>query len=213
MIFREIQITNKKPLKIQVPESWDDVTFEQFRLTQKEDDPLKRGSILTGIPVDYFNKYPELADFYVWLEGKLYWSTEWDEDNSKGEVFVLDNEVFNFPKDVGVLSIGLYKDIQSEAQENKDNILDIYPLICASYYQLLKDGEYDYLKAKGYIDMFDKQPCTKVYNAAGFFLNKVNELRNGTIRKPKNLITRMIRSLLVSIGFQRYSGLKLSQLN
>jgi len=213
MIFRKIDITNQEPISVTIPESWSDVTFEQFRLSQEEGDPLKRVSILTGVPVDYFNKYPELADFYVYLEGVLSWSTEWKESSEKVEVFVLEDEVFHFPEDVGVLSIGLYKDIQSEVQEKKDKVLDTYPLICASYYQLLKDGEYDYTKAKEYYDMFDKQPCTKVFNAAGFFLNKVKGLKSGTIKEPRSRSIRWIKSLLVSIGFLKSSGLKLSQLN
>ena len=209
MIFKKIKITSEKPLSITVPESWDEVTFKQFYDLQKEEESLKRVSILTGIPVYMFIKYPELADFYVWVEDNLKWVNLWDNKPSDSEGFLIDGEVFQFPKDVGILSIGLYKDIQSDAQENKDDVLSIYPFICASYYQLLKDGEYDYLKAKEYISVFDKQPCTKVYNAAGFFLSKVNELRNGTKPKLRDRVIQMIKSLLGSIGFQRYSGLKL----
>ena len=209
MIFRQIKITNEKPLSIQIPESWDDVTYRQLESLMSEDDSLKRVSILAGIPVDMFSKYNELVDFYVWLESKLDWSNKWDEEDSKVETFILDKEVFNFPKEIGMLSIGLYKDIQSEAQENKDNVLSIYPLICASYYQTLKDGEYDYTKSKGYIDMFKDQPCRKVWNAAGFFLNKVESLRSGTKRGVRSRVIQTIKSLLVLIGFQRYLGLKL----
>ena len=141
------------------------------------------------------------------------WSNEWDDSKSKGEVFILDNETFSFPEDVGMLSIGLYKDIQNEAQENNDNILDIYPLICASYYQTLKDGEYDYKKASEYVGMFEEQPCTKVYNAAGFFLNKVQGLRSGTKVGLRSRTTRQIKNLLVSIGFLKSSSLKLHRHN
>ena len=213
MIYREIKISKQKPLKVTVPESWNDVTFNQFEGIQRESDVLKRVSILTGIPVNLFSSYPELADFYVWLEGKLSWSSEWDEEDSKCESFIIGNEVFNFPKDIGVLSIGLYEDIKKEVQENKDNLLSIYPLICASYYQLLKDGEYDYSKASTYVNLFNEQPCRKVYNAASFFLSKVNELKSGTLKEQNHPIIRTIRRWLGSIGFQRYSGLKLYQRN
>lgn len=209
MIFRKIKITGQKTLHVSIPESWDDVTFKQFRDIHKEEDSLKRVSILTDIPYELFNKYPELADFYVWLESKLSWASEWDETNTDCEVFILEDETFNFPKDVGMMSIGLYKDMQNEAQENKDNIIDIFPLICASYYQLIKDGEYNYVKANELVNLFDNQPCVKVYNAAGFFLNKVNVLRNGTKKGLKSRVIQTIKSLLGSIGFRKYSGLKL----
>ena len=109
-----------------------------------------------------------------------------------------------------MLSIGLYKDIQSEAQEKKEDILSIYPLICASYYQLLKDGDYDYTKAKEYVSLFREQPCRKVHNAAGFFLSKVESLRSGTKREPNRGVIATIKRWLVSIGFQKSLDLKLS---
>lgn len=211
MIFREIKITNQPTLKVTIPESWDDVTFSKLQELMLEDDSIKRVSILTNIPYELFTKYPELADFYVWLEDKLSWSNTWEEEESEVETFILDNEVFNFPKEIGMLSIGLYKDIQSEAQEKKDDILSIYPLICASYYQLLKDGDYDYTKAKDYVPMFMEQPCRKVHNAAGFFLSKVEALRSGTKRGPKQGVIPMIKRWLGSIGFQKSLDLKLSQ--
>jgi len=213
MLFKKINITNQKPLKVQEPQSWDDVTFKQFRDIQKESDSLGRLSILTGIPVDFFNKYPDLADYYVYLEHNMSWSNEWDDSKSSGEVFILDNETFSFPKDVGMLSVGLYKDIQNEAQENKDSILDIYPLICASYYQVLRDGEYDYKKASGLVEVFENQPCVKVYNAASFFLNKVQGLRNGTKVGLKSQVIRMTRKWLGLIGLRKFSGLKLHRHN
>ena len=211
MIFREIKITGKDTLKVSIPESWDDVSFKQFRLISNEKDELKRLSILTGIPTDLFNKYPELADFYVWVGNNLRWSNEWVEDESSSECFLIEDDVFHFPKDVGMLSIGLFKDIQNEASENIDDITSIYPLICASYYQLLKDGEYDYVKAEGYKKLFENQPCKKVYNSAGFFLSKVNELRDGTKVKRKSQVILTIRKWLGLIGFQRFSGIKLRQ--
>ena len=213
MIYKQIKITNQKPLEVTIPESWDDVTFKQLKGIHNEEDGLKRLSILTGIPVDLWSKYAELADFYVWLETNLAWSSEWKEEKSNSEVFVLDNDTFYFPKDVGVLSIGLYKDMQNEATENKDNIVNIYPLICASYYQTIRDGEYDYNKANELVEVFENQPCRKVYNAAGFFLNKVIGLRNGTKVGVRNRVIQQIKSLLGSIGFQRYSGLSLRSRN
>jgi len=209
MIFREIKITNQKPVKAEIPESWDDVTFKQLNALMNDDDTLSRLSILTNIPKHYFSKYPELADFYVWVESKLEWANKWDEDNSDVETFMLKDGVFNFPKDIGMLSVGLYKDIQSEVQENKDDILSTYPLICASYYQIIKDGEYDYIKAKEYISMFDDQPCKAVWNAAGFFLSKVESLKNGTKRGVRGRVIQVIKRWLALIGFRKYSGLKL----
>ena len=147
MIYRKIKITGQKPIEVTIPESWDDVTFKQLTLISDEKDSLVRVSVLTGIPVEFFNKYPELADFYVYLEEKLSWSNRFDLEDSSLEVFLLENETFSFPKDVGTLSVGLYQDLQNEAVENKDNIVSIYPLIVASYYQLKKDGDYDYLKS------------------------------------------------------------------
>jgi hypothetical protein len=213
MIFREIKITGQDTLKVNIPESWEDVTFKQLANIIDEKDALVRVSVLTGIPVELFSKYPELADFYVWLETKLDWSSEWKDGGSDSEVFNLDDGTFYFPKDVGVLSIGLYKDIQSEAQKNKEKLHSIYPLICASYYQIIKDGEYDYIKAQNYVSMFEEQPCMKVYNAAGFFLTNVTALRNGTKKGRKSLVIQTIKKWLGSIGFQKYSGLKLSRPN
>ena len=213
MIFREIKITGRDTLKVSIPESWDDVTFKQFRLIANEEDELTRLSILTGIPTDLFNKYPELADFYVWVGNNLRWSNEWTEDKSDVECFLLGDDIFHFPKDIGMLSVGLFKDIQNEAKDNSEDITSIYPLICASYYQLLKDGEYDYVKAEGYKKLFEGQPCRKVYNAAGFFLSKVTELRNGMKVKRKRQAILTIKRWLGLIGFQRFSGLKLRQPN
>ena len=181
MICSKIEITGQEDLSIEVPESWKDVTFNQFHLISKEEDVLKRISILTNIPYEMFNKYPELADFYVWVENKLSWSTNWDETSSSSVNFIMgDKGVFNFPEDIGVLSIGLYKDLQKEAQDNNDDVYSIYPLICASYYQTITDGDYDYTKAMELAKVFNEQPCAKVYQAAGFFLKRLNELRNGT---------------------------------
>jgi len=214
MIPRKIKITGQPTLSISIPESWDDITFAQLGGIMNEEDSLKRLSILTGIPYDFWETFPEMADFYVWVESKLNWSNEYKEDDTELKPFIIkDNEIFNFPEEVGILSIGLYKDIQSEAQENKDDLLSIYPLICASYYQLLKDGEYDYLKAKEYIGVFNQQPCKKVYNAAGFFLNKIDRLRSGTKKGLKYRLTRTIKGWLGLIGFQKPLDLKLSPLN
>jgi len=213
MIFREIKITNQKPIKAVIPESWDDVTFSQFHKLMNESSAIKRVSILTGVNPNFFNKYPEMADFYVWIEEKLSWSNKWDEEESDCEVFLLGDEVFNFPKDIGVLSVGLYKDIQNEVESNKDDIISIYPLICASYYQAIRDGEYDYKKAADCVGMFNEQPCRKVFNAGGFFLSKVKKLRSGTKVGAKAKIIQMIKNWLALIGFQKYSGLKLYPAN
>ena len=102
MIFREIKITGQDTLKVQIPESWEDVTFKQLTNVIEEKDALVRVSVLTGIPVDLFSKYPELADFYVWLEAKLDWSSEWNEEASDTQVFNLEDGTFYFPKDVGI---------------------------------------------------------------------------------------------------------------
>jgi len=209
MLYRKIDITGREPISIEIPESWDDVTYSQFIGISNEEDQLKRLSILTKIPDDLFIKYPELADFYVWVESSLQWSNKWDEKENLYESFLIDNDTFHFPKDIGVLSIGLYKDLQKEIQDNKDNILNIYPLICASYYQLIKDGEYDYNKAANYVSVFNKQPCKKVYNSAGFFLNKLSELRSGTLNEQKKGVIPTIKRWLALIGFLRYLGLKL----
>lgn len=213
MILREIKITNQPTLHVYIPESWDDVTFKQVADLQKEEDPLKRLAILTGIPDFLFDKYPELADFYVWVESKLSWSNEWKENESKLEVFILEDDVFHFPEDIGIHSVGLYEDIKKELQENKGNEIVMYPLICASYYQILKDGKYDYTKAAEYIEVFNQQPCRKVFNSATFFLNKIQRLRSGTGKEPKTPVTQMIKKLLGLKGYQKYSGLKLSSLN
>ena len=62
MIYSKIKITGQEDLSVEVPESWEDVTFDQFHFISKEEDVLKRISTLTNIPYEMFNKYPELAD-------------------------------------------------------------------------------------------------------------------------------------------------------
>lgn len=223
MIFRKIKITGQKDLSVSIPESWADVTFKQFVALANEKEPIERLSILTGIPSDLFVTYPDLADFYVWVETKLAWSNDWAESKSKGELFNIKGEQFHFPKEIGILSIGLYEDMKATIQEKVEGAdndedrklrqIETYPLICAAYYQLHRDGEYNYLKAEELVKVFENEPCEKVINCGGFFLNKVESLRNGTKKEPRNLVTRTTKFLQGLIGYPKSLELKQSSLN
>ena len=207
MIHKTIKI-GKEKLSISIPENWREVTFKQFLECNKENDSLKRVSILTGIPLEFF-QYQELVDVYVWIEGVLSWSNEFIEKDSKVEVFKTPTGLFYFPKDIELKSIGAYKDIQSEAQDHEENILEIFPFICSAYYVLDRDGEYDYAKAKSMIGYFESESCMSVLNSGNFFLNKLKNLRSGTERIQRSPTIRVTKFLQAMIEYLKSLVLKL----
>ena len=204
MLYRKIKITGQKSIHANIPQSWSEVTYKQFLEVKDEKDPIKRVSILTDIPVEFF-QYKEMVDFYIWLEEKLIWSNKYEEEDSSGEFFRIDDYNFHFPKDINLKSIGLYWDIQSEAQESDKDVLKIFPFICAGYLQLELDTEYDYGKAKEYEKYFMSQPCNKVLNCGNFFLSKVNKLKNGTGQIQSSLITLLTKYLQGTISWLKSS--------
>lgn len=193
--------------EINVPTSWDDVTLEQFMQLMDKKDVREVISILTGKDINYVNLLP--ADFVESIISRLVFLQKEPEYEAKNEI-IIDNEKY-FINVLEKLKFGEYVDVNSVIQSDNKNYAAFLGILCR------KEGEEynDEFIANVFdkrMEMYNKQPITKILPVVAFFLGLCMTSENysqHSLTEQKQAIDQLlteIESTVKNGGFRkRYS--------
>ena len=168
----------------QLPESYDEVTFEQFmKLADCDSVNLKAVAILTNVSEDKWAESNNIPMYYYCFNAISTWM-------GKGLAELNDREVNRLSylskhiefADIGEQSVAQYEDLKIllakyQSEYEKDPIAAMkayYPLFVAIYLQPKTSGEkYDYSKAKEMVTQINQLPAPTIIGIVNFFLTKL----------------------------------------
>lgn len=178
----ELTLNGIKVVK-DIPETWDKVPFKQFKkLAECGTDRVKKLSLFTDIDEVTLRK-AEIKNLDTLME-----VLRFTEKETKYELplEVLGHKI---PHNLEVENIARYADLQKIIDENKENILDFYPLIVATYVV----NPYDYKEAEKLASKFEYAPCWEVMAIGNFTLAKLLASRASMLKLSPPEATRLRR--------------------
>lgn len=202
----------RQNFKFTIPESWDEVKLETFIQLQKlYKDDIKPSyqdiiSVLSKISIEEINNYPAIVIGKV-AEKLQFLSTDiTDKVDNKieidGELYIINNEE--------QLKFGEYVDVQTVLDGDRDNLPAILAIICRKQGEVYND-DFIAKELNKRIEMFNKQPITKIYPIITFFLNlcllSPNNIQSFSemLKDQANYILTVTEGLVKSgTGLKRY---------
>lgn len=198
---------------IELPESWDEVSFSQFiKLQECDNVDLNAVSILTGVSKEDWAQSNDTSLYYycmnkisTWIKSglddineietrKIRWMSKELEFGDIGE-----NTVAQF-EDVKIL-LGKYEELYKT--KPFDAMEMYYPLICSIYLQPKASKEkYDYSKAKELVSQIKELPAPMVIGVVNFFLMRYIVSVSGikpNVQKGSSLWKRLKQGLVTYI--------------
>lgn len=197
--------TNGKKNEVDLPVSWDEVTFQQFLdLSSSGNDYANVISILTKIDLQTL-KQAKISnlDSVISLIGFL--KTAADP--------VIPKTILGYPvpKDLGLETIAQFEDMKTEMASVESNTIQAhlmkYPTYCAIY----ACNPYDWQKAEEMSKEFFNAPCREVIGIGNFTLAKLVALTTSTgqdFQKPSILKKKSGQVLIFwlrHLGFMLHS--------
>lgn len=161
----------KKNFKLNIPTNWDEVTLNKFiqlqSLYSKEHKPTIQEiiAVLSDIEVDEVNKYPALVVEKVMDNLQFLSETITDKSSNKIEIDNITYQV-NYLEE---LKFGEYVDVNTVLDADKSNFPAILGILCRKEGEIYDDN-YIATELTKRIEMFGKQPVSKVYPIINFFL-------------------------------------------
>ena len=162
----------RQNFKFNLPEKWDDITLEKFielqSLYKDEHKPtyVEIISVLSNISEQELREYPALVIDKV-MDNLQFLS----EPITKESLNTIDIDgeryIINYMEE---LKFGEFVDVQTVLDADKDNFPAILSIICRKEGEIYNDEYIAKLQPKR-MEMFAKQPVTKVYPIINFFLN------------------------------------------
>ncbi len=174
---------------IQVPSSWDDLTFTQWQQLAKvtTNDRIKVAAICLKMDEAELRK-STLENVEV-----LYSTLEFINEPCEMITDPVKVKDWDIPKDITFQSLGQFEDMRqtfdkalAQVIKTPEGTIDIlqtipaiaeyFPLWCAIYCQKVRDGEYDYEKASFLAEELKETSCIEVLSAGSFFFYKLTTL-------------------------------------
>lgn len=188
-------IQNGKPQVIDLPTSWDQVTFRQFlKLDECGDDIVKVIALLTGIEYNTLLKAKIVdMDQVIAMLGFL---------KKPAQPFIPTSICgYPVPKDLAFEEVQMFVDLKTYIFETKDKTgleqLAQYPVYCAVYACSYRYGKYDFQLAEKLSDVFFDAPCTEVLGIGNFTLLRLTGLNLNIALNSRQPLTRMQKFKLV----------------
>ncbi len=190
-------VTNKGKQAVSVPDSWAEISFEQFLLIENSwdrKDPVHLFSIITGID---FETLQESQDDYI--EETLYRlvsfvfanTPDWDNLTPPKKIMI-NGRIIAVPSDIGAGTLGQKVMLNTALSTVKDVSQLMIEALCI-YLQPLYHGKYDQNKFNEFKQVLMKAPVLDCYAIARFFLlNPINlmKIRQSNFLKPKPMKTK-----------------------
>ena len=210
----------KKNFKLNIPTNWDEVTLNKFiqlqSLYSKEHKPTIQEiiAVLSDIEVDEVNKYPALVVEKVMDNLQFLSETITDKSSNKIEIDNITYQV-NYLEE---LKFGEYVDVNTILDADKSNFPAILGILCRKEGEIYDDN-YISTELTKRIEMFGKQPVSKVYPIINFFLTLSLTSENNmkpfleTLKDQASLIvTHYINSLKNGDGRKHFLNWRMRKL-
>lgn len=210
----------KKNFKLNIPTNWDEVTLNKFiqlqSLYSKEHKPTIQEiiAVLSDIEVDEVNKYPALVVERVMDNLQFLSETITDKSSNKIEIDNITYQI-NYLEE---LKFGEYVDVNTILDADKSNFPAILGILCRKEGEIYDDN-YIATELTKRIEMFGKQPVSKVYPIINFFLTLSLTSENNmkpfleTLKDQASLIvTHYINSLKNGDGRKHFLNWRMRKL-
>lgn len=191
--------TNNRKLKIDIPESWGEVTYEKYKKFIQYVDGEQRLANLLGVDRSLFSVKNSID---IWEElantCRFAFETQPKIEEYKG-VIHFRGEIIHLPKDIRRNSIGQWEDVKILMKScmvddvvDENNLIDIYPKVVAIYVQDVIDGKYDGAKAMELANDIELLQCEDVLSLGSFFLSRL-------FKEKKSFLKTFLKIPLIKI--------------
>lgn len=210
----------KKNFKLNIPTNWDEVTLNKFiqlqSLYSKEHKPTIQEiiAVLSDIEVDEVNKYPALVVERVMDNLQFLSETITDKSSNKIEIDNITYQV-NYLEE---LKFGEYVDVNTILDADKSNFPAILGILCRKEGEIYDDN-YIATELTKRIEMFGKQPVSKVYPIINFFLtlsltseNNMKPFLENLKDQASLIVTHYINSLKNGDGRKHFLNWRMRKL-
>ena len=210
----------KKNFKLNIPTNWDEVTLNKFiqlqSLYSKEHKPTIQEiiAVLSDIEVDEVNKYPALVVERVMDNLQFLSETITDKSSNKIEIDNITYQV-NYLEE---LKFGEYVDVNTILDADKSNFPAILGILCRKEGEIYDDN-YISTELTKRIEMFGKQPVSKVYPIINFFLtlsltseNNMKPFLENLKDQASLIVTHYINSLKNGDGRKHFLNWRMRKL-
>lgn len=210
----------KKNYNINIPTNWDEVSLNKFiqlqALYKDGNKPQYNDiiSVLTDIAKEELNEYPAIVIEKV--TDKLQFLSETITDKSSNKIEI-DNVTYqiNYLED---LKFGEYVDVNTVLDADKSNFPAILGILCRKEGEIYND-EYIARELTKRIEMFGKQPVSKVYPIINFFLycsllseNNMKPFLENLKDQANRIVTHYINSLKNGDGRKHFLNWRMRKL-
>jgi hypothetical protein len=192
-------INGPKPLQVELPSSWAEVTLEIFQKisaikgNSEEENKLIELSILTGRPVNDFRQLPksivmQMINFVgKFLNIEKTEVPEFTEFSHSGETYIL-------PKwDYSEMTFGEWMDAKTVStikDEFEGNVFDNAHMLIAVLCRKKGEKEYDSSQIQKIAESFKTLPMDKVFLIVNFFLQQRTESLKNLVTFSSRLLNR-----------------------
>lgn len=200
---------NDKPL--QIPSAWHETNFFQYvSVMEGVSDTGKVISLFTGIDHETIKK-ANFTGLELVITALSFLRTVPEIPATVSQVgkykLPLDsNGEFNIQME----SLAQFEDLRAIIKKLPNNdviaLTKSYSYIVAIYLQKIRDGEYDPDKAKSMVAEVEQMPALEVVSAGSFFLIKLLNLLNGTVKTSHNISQSPRKKQPVSAISKKRSG-------
>lgn len=210
----------KKNFKLNIPTNWDEVTLNKFiqlqSLYSKEHKPTIQEiiAVLSDIEVDEVNKYPALVVEKVMDNLQFLSETITDKSSNKIEIDNITYQI-NYLEE---LKFGEYVDVNTILDADKSNFPAILGILCRKEGEIYDDN-YIATELTKRIEMFGKQPVSKVYPIINFFLtlsltseNNMKPFLENLKDQASRIVTHYINSLKNGDGRKHFLNWRMRKL-
>lgn len=210
----------KKNFKLNIPTNWDEVTLNKFiqlqSLYSKEHKPTIQEiiAVLSDIEVDEVNKYPALVVERVMDNLQFLSETITDKSSNKIEIDNITYQI-NYLEE---LKFGEYVDVNTILDADKSNFPAILGILCRKEGEIYDDN-YIATELTKRIEMFGKQPVSKVYPIINFFLtlsltseNNMKPFLENLKDQASLIVTHYINSLKNGDGRKHFLNWRMRKL-
>ncbi len=166
---------------INVPDSWDELSFRMYHQMglnkDKLNDPITLLSILSGKDYGYIYSFP-VEELYAKVSPYLeFLSTPLNIDEQKmPDEILIDDVLVKIPKDLKVKTYGqklMASQIVKRIYNEKVTMMASLPALCAIYLSAeYYKGKFDSDKVSEFEELLWDQPAKDVYSIGSFFLTK-----------------------------------------
>lgn len=193
--------------KFTMPSGWHEVTYSDAMTIITENlSEIDTFALLSGIDLDVLKNTEDYSVVYYFMNAFTFIKTR--PDSSKPQIplsmtlgkYRLCNPtvIYEDPHDLGKMSVGQFNDMKdaymNQALELKGDseddwiptdieMLEMMPSIVSIYVQKIRDGRYDYKKAKELVeDVRTKMTFKDVSSMGYFFFQRLNAYLNGSTK-------------------------------